>query len=68
MDITISLSDEDFNPAQRKLVREAFGAPNDAEFGKAMKKLVKAAALEYVNMFVETGMPSKADEVRQARL
>ena len=68
MDVTISLSDGDFDPAQRKLVREALGLQNDAELARAMKRLCKAAALEYVNMFVENGMPSRADEVRQDRL
>ena len=68
MDITISLSDEDFGPAHRKLVREALGLSNDAELAKAMKRLCKAAAVEYVNMFVEKGMASRADELRQDRL
>jgi hypothetical protein len=68
MDVTISLTDGDFDSAQRKLVREALGLPNDTELAKAMKRLGKAAALEYVNMFVEKGMPTRADEVRQDRL
>jgi hypothetical protein len=68
MEITISLTDADFDSAQRKLVREALGIPNEAELAKAMRRLCKAAALEYLNMFVEKGMPSRADEVRQDRL
>jgi hypothetical protein len=35
---------------------------------EAMNTLCKAAALEYINMFVEKGMPSRADELRQDRL
>jgi hypothetical protein len=68
MEITISLSDAEFDMAQRKLVREALSLTSDAELTKAMKRLCKAAALEYINMFVGKGMPSRADEVKQDRL
>jgi hypothetical protein len=68
MDVTISLTPQDFDQAQRKLVREALGLKNDAELATAMKRLCKAAALEYINMFVEKGMSSRADEIRQDRL
>src|SRR5262245_39163274 len=68
MDITIVLSDSDFNSPQRRLVQETLGLNSEAELAEALKKLFKAAALEYVNMFVEKGMASRADEVRQDRL
>ena len=68
MDVTISLPDSEFDSTQRKLVHEALGLPNETELAKAMKRLCKAAALEYVNMFVEKGMPSRGDEVRQDQI
>lgn len=68
MNVTITLSDDEFPKGQQKVIRSALGLHNDTEFGSAMKMLCKAAALEYINMFVEEGMPSKADEVRQERL
>lgn len=68
MEVTISLTDEDFDVGQRKLVREALGLDTDADLARAMKRLCKAAVVEYINMFVEKGMPSRADEVRQDRL
>jgi hypothetical protein len=68
MDVTLSLSDADFDSNQKRLVREILGLRNDAALASALKKLFKAAALEYVNMFVEKGMASRADEVRQDRL
>ncbi len=68
MDVTISLSEADFNSSQQALVRETLNLTDDAALANALKKLFKAAALEYVNMFVEKGMASRADEVRQDRL
>jgi hypothetical protein len=68
MDISFSLTDSDFDAQQRRLVREALGLQNDQELAGAMAKLCKAAALEYMTMFVEKGMPSRADELRQDRL
>jgi hypothetical protein len=68
MNITITLTDDEFPKEQQKVIRSALGLRNDAEFGGAMKMLCKTAALEYITMFVEEGMPSKADEVRQERL
>lgn len=68
MDITLSLSEADFDSNQKRLVREILGLADDAALALALKKLFKAAALEYVNMFVERGMASRADEVRQDRL
>lgn len=68
MNVTITLSDNEFPKDQQRVIRSALGLHNEAEFVGAMKMLCKAAALEYINMFVEEGMPSKADEVRQERL
>lgn len=68
MNITITLSDADFDATQRALVQETLGLKNQAELEAALKRLFKAAALEYVNMFVEKGLASRADEVRQDRL
>jgi hypothetical protein len=68
MNVTITLSDAEFPNDQQQLIQSALGVRDNAEFVSAMKRLFKAAALEYVNMFVEEGMPSRADEMRQDRL
>jgi len=68
MKVTIDLGDDDFTAAQQRLVGEALGQADDRAFAAAMQKLCKAAIMEYIGMFVEKGMPSRADEVRQNRL
>ena len=68
MNVTITLSDDEFDADKQQLVREALGLRNAQELAQAMRKLAKAATLEYISMFVEKGMPSRADEVRQDRL
>jgi hypothetical protein len=68
MNISFNLSDADFGAEERQLVREALGLASAAELAAAMPRLCKAAAIEYITMFVEKGMPSRADEVRQDRL
>ncbi|HWN80832.1 MAG TPA: hypothetical protein VNM87_01935 [Candidatus Udaeobacter sp.] len=68
MKLVIDLPDDDFTPDHRRLVREALGYANEDELSAAMQKLGKAAIMEYIGMFVEKGMPSRADEARQNRL
>jgi len=68
MNITITLTDDEFPKEQQKVIQSALGLQKEADLDSAMRKLCKAAALEYVNMFVEEGMPTSADEVRQERL
>ena len=67
LNITVTLSDADFDVTQRGLVQETLGLKDHAELEGALKRLFKAAALEYINMFVEKGLASRADEVRQDR-
>ena len=68
MDITITLSASEFPPAQQRTIRTALGLNTSAEFQTTMTLLFKAAALEYISMFVDQGMSSKSDEIRQERL
>ena len=68
LNITISLSDTDFNATQRQLVQETLGKKTQTDLVDALARLFKSAALEYINMFVEKGLASRADEVRQDRL
>jgi hypothetical protein len=68
LDIKVSLSDSDFDATQRRLVQETLGKTTQKDFEDALARLFKSAALEYINMFVEKGLASRADEVRQDRL
>ncbi len=68
MEVRIVVSEEEFPPAQQQIVREALGIASGQGIQAYVTKLSKAALLEYLNMFVEKGMPSRADEVRQNRL
>ena len=68
MNVTFELDNSNFTPEQRRLVQDALGLKDGAALEDAMPKLCKAAAMEYIGMFVEKGMSSRADEVRQDRL
>lgn len=68
MEIVVNLSADDFNEEQQTIVKDALGLNDGEEFNRAIGKLAKAATLEYINMFVEKGLPTRADEVKQDRL
>ncbi|HEX4959718.1 MAG TPA: hypothetical protein VF173_02680 [Thermoanaerobaculia bacterium] len=68
MRIDFTLGDSEFNTDNRKLVIELLALKDEADLEAAMQKLCKAATLEYLDMFLESGMPSRADEIRQVRL
>ncbi len=67
MDITFQIDDEEFDVEQRALFKKTLKI-EDAEVQSALNKVSKAAFTEYLNMFVEGGMPNRADEAKQDRL
>lgn len=67
MNITIELNDSEFSAEDKTLIQACLGLEN-GEVNGALVKLAKAAFLEYVKMFKEKGLPTRADEVLQERL
>ncbi|MGN6196937.1 MAG: hypothetical protein ACTHOB_18495 [Ginsengibacter sp.] len=68
MNITISISTTDLSTVDKTLIKECLGLTTDIELSDALKKLSKAAFMEYIKMFKEKGLPTRADEVQQERL
>jgi len=67
MEINFVLNEEEFSDSERKLVIDCLNISDD-EFENSMQKLSKTAFMEYLKMFKEKGVPSRADEVLQERL
>ncbi|MCZ7609664.1 MAG: hypothetical protein M5U17_05810 [Ignavibacterium sp.] len=68
MDITITISNAELSAADKTLIKECLGLTTDPQLNAALKKLSKTAFMEYVKMFKEKGLPTRADEVQQERL
>lgn len=68
MEITINLSTTEFANADKILLKECLGLHSNDELTEALKKLTKTAFMEYLKMFKEKGLPTRADEVQQERL
>ncbi|HUI30370.1 MAG TPA: hypothetical protein VLX91_09140 [Candidatus Acidoferrales bacterium] len=68
MDITITVTDAELTAADKTIIKECLGLASDATLNAALKKLSKAAFMEYVKMFKERGLPTRANEVQQERL
>jgi len=68
MDITITISDDELSLADKSLIKECLGLTTDQQLTDALIKLSKTAFMEYVKMFKEKGLPTRADEVQQERL
>jgi hypothetical protein len=68
MDIAINISDTDLSTADKNLIKECLGLATNAELNNALIKLSKASFMEYMKMFKEKGLPTRADEVQQERL
>lgn len=67
MDITITLTDEQFTDDDLRIIRECLGI-NEGEEAPYLQRLCKASFMEYLKMFKEKGLPTRADEVQQERL
>ena len=68
MDITITISDTELSTADKTLIKECLDLTNDDFLAAAFEKLCKTAFMEYLKMFKEKGLPTRADEVQQERL
>lgn len=68
MDITITISNDELSTSDKNLIIECLGLTTTTELNTALTKLTKAAFMEYMKMFKEKGLPTRADEVQQERL
>lgn len=69
MEITINLTENELSQADITLICECLDIVNvEGAFDDAIRKLCKSAILEYLKMFKEKGLPTRADEVMQERL
>jgi hypothetical protein len=67
MPITIDFTPNELSPDDITLIRESLGL-TVAQTDDALAKLAKTAFMEYLKMFKEKGVPTRADEVQQERL
>ena len=68
MNITINLTLGELSLADQTLIKECLGLTTQAQLDIALTKITKASFMEYVKMFKEKGLPTRADEVQQERL
>jgi len=68
MEITISLNRAELTKADIMLIQECLGLTTETQLKGAIKKLSRTAFMEYVKMFKEKGLPTRAAEVQQERL
>jgi hypothetical protein len=67
MEITITIEDHELTKSDKTLIQECLGLA-ESDVSSALTKLSKTAFMEYVKMFKEKGIPTRADEVQQERL
>lgn len=67
MIICIDVTESELSNNDKELVKECLGL-NEENLEASLKKLCKSAFMEYVKMFKEKGLPTRADEVQQERL
>jgi len=65
MEITITISEDEISALDRQLVKDSLSVD---DMDLAFTKICKSAFMEYMKMFKEKGIPSRADEVKQERL
>ncbi len=68
MPITIEIPDLFFTPDEELKLRRLLAAEDNLHFSAALNKVLLAALDEYTDMFLGSGLPSRADEIRQYRL
>lgn len=68
MEIIINITEEELPASERSLIKECLGIDDETTFTHALSKLAKSSFMEYTKMFIEKGLPTKADEIKQERL
>ena len=70
MEIHINITEQELSVSEIKLIKECLGIDNEDEneLTLALSKLAKSSFMEYTKMFIEKGLPTRADEIKQERL
>ncbi|SRR5260221_11737606 len=68
MNITITISNAELSAADKNLIKDCLGLKTNTQIDNALNKMCKTAFMEYVKMFREKGLPTRAEEVQQERL
>ena len=68
MEIIINITEEELSATERNLIKECLGIEAETTFTHALSKLAKSSCMEYTKMFIEKGIPTRADESKQERL
>jgi len=66
--IIINLQEDDLSEKEISIIKDCLGIEEEAKLEEDLGKLAKAAFMEYVKMLTESGMPTKAEEMKQERL
>ncbi len=67
MEVKFEINQDILDEERKALLKKTLKI-EDAELPEALNKIACAALTEYLNMFVEGGMPNRADEAKQDRL
>lgn len=68
MDITITLNDDELSEDDKLVIKECLSLNDQDNIDEHLVRLAKASFIEYIKMFKEKGLPTRADEVQQERL
>jgi hypothetical protein len=68
MEITITINDNELSTDDKLVIKECLGLSDEDNLDAHLIRLAKASFIEYVKMFKEKGLPTRADEVQQERL
>ena len=68
MDITITLSTVELPNGAKNTIKDSLGLETSPQLEAALVKICKTAFMEYVRMFTENGLPTKAEDVKVDRL
>lgn len=68
MSIQLEIPDNFITREEQVKLRRLLKADTDLQYQKGLNKIALAALNEYKDMFLESGLPTKADEIRQYRL
>ncbi len=68
MDITININDNELSEDDKLVIKDCLGLGDEDNLDEHLNRLAKASFIEYIKMFKEKGLPTRADEVQQERL
>jgi hypothetical protein len=68
MSITIEIPDDFFKNDEKEKLMRLFEADTEEQFNQSLGKVILAALDEYRDMFLERGLPTRADEIKEYRL